>query len=159
MNITKNQNEGMTSAPLPIVVSYAGGKQIVTINLNVEKQTDTEARTTATQEAETGTYQCTTLSFTHDGRMTAADVVKQIVKADLFNSVNKDFLKRLVEVFAIPDYDTLAAILVSGKYTYPEELSCHRKALLGNKQPLEELNAYVEQCKALAVQVLPKDGE
>ena len=55
-------------------------------------------------------------------------------------------------MFAIPDYDTLAAVLISGRYTYPEELSCHRKAILGDMQPLTELNAYVEQCKSLAAQ-------
>jgi hypothetical protein len=75
-----------------------------------------------------------------------------IAKKGMFAHIDATFLKRLVALFSIPDYDTFAAILVSGKYTYPEELSCHRKALLGNMQPLKELNAYVEQCKSLAAQ-------
>lgn len=70
----------------------------------------------------------------------------------MFAHIDATFLKRLVALSSILDYDTLAAILVSGKYTYPEELSCHRKVLLGNMQPLKELNAYVEQCKSLAAQ-------
>lgn len=158
MNITKSQSEAMSSKPLPIVASYACGKQIVTINLNVKEQAST-ARTTPDEGGETNSYQCTTLSFAHDGRITAEEVIRQVVKSGLFGSLDAEFLKGFVRWFAISDYDALAAILVSGRYTYPEELSCHRKALLGNKQPLEELNAYVEQCKALAVQVLPKDGE
>ena len=70
----------------------------------------------------------------------------------MFDYIGVTFLKCLVSLFAIPDYDTLAAVLISGRYTYPEELSCHRKALLGDMQPLTALNAYVEQCKGLAAQ-------
>ena len=129
----------MSSEPIPIVRSYAGQKEIITLNLNVEKTDNDE-------------YQCVTLSLSHEGRMSASDLIKAIAKKGMFAHIDAAFLKRLVSMFAIPDYDTLAAILVSGKYTYPEELSCHRKALLGNMQPLKELNAYVEQCKRLAAQ-------
>ena len=72
------------------------------------------------------------------------------MQQDLFASIDSAFLIGLVNAYHIPDYDTLAAVLVSGRYTYAEELSAHRKALLGDKQPLKELNAYVEQCKRLA---------
>lgn len=97
------------------------------------------------------TYQCTTLSVLHSGSLlTANDVVKIIVQQGMFASIDAAFLKRLVATYDIPDYDTLAAVLVSGRYTYADELATHRKALLGDKQPLAELNAYVEQCKQLA---------
>lgn len=139
MNIREMKNEAMSSEPIPIVRSYAGQSEIITVNLNVEKTDNDE-------------YGCTTLSLSHEGRMSAADLIKAIAKKGMFAYINTTFLKRLVSLFAIPDYDTLAAILVSGKYTYPEELSCHRKALLGDMQPLKELNAYVEQCKNLAAQ-------
>lgn len=139
MNIRETKNEAMSSEPIPIVRSYAGQKEIITLNLNVEKTDNDE-------------YQCVTLSLSHEGRMSASDLIKAIAKKGMFAHIDAAFLKRLVSMFAIPDYDTLAAILVSGKYTYPEELSCHRKALLGNMQPLKELNAYVEQCKRLAAQ-------
>lgn len=139
MNIREMKNEAMPSEPIPIVRSYAGQNEIITVNLNVEKTDD-------------GEYGCDTLSLSHEGRMSAADLIKAIAKKGMFDHINATFLKRLVSLFAIPDYDTLAAILVSGKYTYPEELSCHRKALLGDMQPLKELNAYVEQCKSLAAQ-------
>ena len=84
--------------------------------------------------------------------MSASDIIKIISEKGLFGHIDATFLKCLVSLFAIPDYDTLAAVLVSGRYTYPEELSCHRKAILGDMQPLTELNAYVEQCKVLAAQ-------
>lgn len=151
MNITKSQNEAMTSSPLPIVRSYAGGREVVTINLDIKKQqTASSSAERPMLEDNAATYQCTTLSLNHDGRLTATDVIKVIVQNDLFSFVDSAFLNRFAEIFSIPNYDTLAAILVSGKYTYPEELSCHRKALFGNKQPLEELHVYVEQCKQLA---------
>ena len=139
MNIIETKNEAMTSEPTPIVRSYSGRKEITTINLNVTQNTD-------------GEYQCQTLSISHDGRLSASDIIKAIAYKGLFDNIGVAFLKCLVSLFAIPDYDTLAAILISGKYTYPEELSCHRKALLGDMQPLTELNAYVEQCKVLAAQ-------
>ena len=129
----------MTSEPMPIVRSYSGRKEITTINLNVTQNTD-------------GEYQCQTLSISHDGRLSASDIIKTIVEKGMFAHIDFAFLKCLVSLFAIPDYDTLAAVLVSGRYTYPEELSCHRKAILGDMQPLTELNAYVEQCKILAAQ-------
>ena len=138
MNIIETTNEAMTSEPTPIVRSYSGRKEIVTININVT-QND-------------GEYQCQTLSISHDGRLSASDIIKIIAEKGLFGYIDAIFLKCLVSLFAIPDYDTLAAVLVSGRYTYPEELSCHRKALLGDRQPLIELNAYVEQCKVLAAQ-------
>lgn len=139
MNIREMKNEAMPSGPIPIVRSYAGQNEIITVNLNVEKTDNDE-------------YGCTTLSLSHEGRMSAADLVKAVAKKGMFTYINATFLKHLVTLFSIPDYDTLAAILISGKYTYPEELSCHRKALLGDMQPLTELNAYVEQCKSLAAQ-------
>ena len=129
----------MTSEPTPIVRSYSGRKEITTINLNVTQNTD-------------GEYQCQTLSISHDGRLSASGIIKTVAEKGLFAHVNATFLKCLVRLFTIPDYDTLAAVLISGRYTYPEELSCHRKAILGDMQPLTELNAYVEQCKSLAAQ-------
>ena len=139
MNIIETTNEAMTSEPTPIVRSYSGRKEITTINLNVTQNTD-------------GEYQCQTLSISHDGRLSASGIIKTVAEKGLFAHVDATFLKCLVRLFTIPDYDTLAAVLISGRYTYPEELSCHRKALLGDMQPLTELNAYVEQCKSLAAQ-------
>ena len=139
MNIIETKNEAMTSAPIPIVRSYAGQKEIITLNLNVTQNAD-------------GEYQCQTLSISHAGRLSAGDIIKTIAEKGLFGYIDATFLKCLISLFAIPDYDTLAAILISGRYTYPEELSCHRKAILGDIQPLTELNAYVEQCKVLAAQ-------
>ena len=139
MNIIETTNEAITSEPTPIVRSYSGQKEIITINLNVAQNAD-------------GEYQCQTLSISHDGRLSASDIIKTIAEKGMFAHIDATFLKCLVSLFAIPDYDTLAAVLISGRYTYPEELSCHRKAILGDIQPLTELNAYVEQCKALAAQ-------
>lgn len=138
-HITITKNEAMTSEPIPIVRSYAGQKEITTININVTQNDD-------------GEYQCQTLSVSHEGRLSASDIIKTIAEKGMFAHINTTFLKCLVSLFAIPDYDTLAAVLISGRYTYPEELSCHRKAILGDMQPLTELNAYVEQCKVLAAQ-------
>lgn len=139
MNIIETTNEAITSEPTPIVRSYAGQKEIITININVTQNAD-------------GEYQCQTLSISHDGRLSASDIIKTISEKGMFAHINVTFLKCLVSLFAIPDYDTLASVLISGRYTYPEELSCHRKAILGDMQPLTELNAYVEQCKVLAAQ-------
>ena len=139
MNIIETKNEAMTSEPTPIVRYYSGHKEITTINLNVTQNAD-------------GEYQCHTLSISHEGRLSASDIIKSIAEKGLFTHIDATFLKCLVSLFAISDYDTLAAILISGRYTYPEELSCHRKAILGDMQPLIELNAYVEQCKVLAAQ-------
>ena len=139
MNIIETTNEAITSEPTPIVRSYAGQKEIVTININVTQNAD-------------GEYQCQTLSVSHEGRLSASDIIKIISEKGMFAHIDATFLKCLVSLFAIPDYDTLAAVLISGRYTYPEELSCHRKAILGDMQPLAELNAYVEQCKVLAAQ-------
>ena len=138
-HITITKNEAMTSEPTPIVRSYAGQKEITTININVTQNAD-------------GEYQCQTLSISHDGRLSASDIIKTIAEKGMFAHIDASFLKCLVSLFAIPDYDTLAAVLISGRYSYPEELSCHRKAILGDMQPLTELNAYVEQCKSLAAQ-------
>ena len=139
MNIIETTNEAIASEPTPIVRSYAGQKEIITININVTQNAD-------------GEYQCQTLSISHDGRLSASDIIKTIVEKGMFAHIDFAFLKCLVSLFAIPDYDTLSAVLISGRYTYPEELSCHRKAILGDMQPLTELNAYVEQCKILAAQ-------
>ncbi|MDD6753076.1 MAG: hypothetical protein PUE15_04075, partial [Prevotella sp.] len=137
MNIIETTNEAITSEPTPIVRYYSGHKEITTINVNVTQNAD-------------GEYQCHTLSILHEGRLSASDIIKIIAEKGLFAHIDATFLKCLVSLFAIPDYDTLAAVLISGRYTYPEELSCHRKAILGDMQPLTALNAYVEQCKVLA---------
>lgn len=139
MNIIETTNEAITSEPTPIVRYYSGQKEITTININVTQNAD-------------GEYQCHTLSISHDGRLSASDIIKAIAEKGMFDHIDATFLKCLVGLFAIPDYDTLAAVLISGRYTYPEELSCHRKAILGDMQSFTELNAYVEQCKILAAQ-------
>ena len=146
MNIIETTNEAITSEPIPIVRSYSGQKEIITININVTQNAD-------------GEYQCQTLSISHDGRLSAPDIIRTIAEKGMFAHINTTFLKCLVSLFAIPDYDTLAAVLVSGRYTYPEELSCHRKAILGDMQPLTELNTYVEQCKNLAAQCFDNENE
>ena len=150
--ITITTNDGLASKPQSIVRSYAGGKEIVTLNLNIQQRPSAQQSDVPTMDGETAeTYQCTTLSVLHSGSLlTANDVVKIIVQQGMFASIDTAFLKRLVATYDIPDYDTLAAVLVSGRYTYADELATHRKALLGDKQPLAELNAYVEQCKRLA---------
>ena len=151
-NITKTHTEALTSAPQSIVRSYAGGREIVTLNLNIQQQHSIQQADNPTIDGETAeAYQCTTLSVSHSGsNLTANDVVKIIVQQGMFASIDTAFLKCLVATYNIPDYDTLAAVLVSGRYTYADELATHRKALLGDGQPLVELNAYVEQCKQLA---------
>ena len=151
-NITKTHTEALASAPQSIVRSYAGGREIVTLNLDIQRQPATKQADAPTMDGETAeAYQCTTLSVSHSGSLlTANDVVKIIVKQGMFASIDTAFLKRLVATYDIPDYDTLAAVLVSGRYTYADELGTHRKALLGDGQPLAELNDYVEQCKQLA---------
>lgn len=151
-NITKTHTEALTSAPQSIVRSYAGGREIVTINLNIQQQPSARKSDAPTMDGETAeAYKCTTISVSHSGsRLTANDVVKIIVQQCLFASIDTAFLKRLVATYNIPDYDALVAVLVSGRYTYADELATHRKALLGDEQPLADLNAYVEQCKQLA---------
>ena len=104
MNIIETKNEAMTSEPTPIVRSYSGRKEITTININVTQNDD-------------GEYQCQTLSISHDGRLSASDIIKIISEKGMFGYIDVTFLKCLVSLFAIPDYDTLAAILISGKYT------------------------------------------
>lgn len=151
-NITKTHTEALTSAPQSIVRSYYGGWEIVTLNLNIQRRPANQQADAPTMDGETAeSYECTTLSVLHSGsHLTANDVVKIIVRQGMFASIDTAFLKCLVATYNIPDYDTLAAVLVSGRYTYADELATHRKALLGDGQPLVELNAYVEQCKKLA---------
>lgn len=151
-NITKTHTEALTSAPQSIVRSYSGGREIVTLNLNIQKQPATQQADAPTMDGETAeAYECTTLSVLHIGsKLTANEVVKIIVQQGLLASIDTAFLKSLVATYNIPDYDALVAVLVSGRYTYADELAIHRKALLDDGQPLVELNAYVEQCKQLA---------
>lgn len=151
-NITKTHTEALTSAPQSIVRSYSGGREIVTLNLDIQRQPATQQADAPAIDGETAeAYECTTISVLHSGsHLTANDVVKIIVQQGLFASINTAFLKSLVATYNIPDYDALVAVLVSGRYTYADELATHRKALLGDVQPLAELNAYVEQCKQLA---------
>lgn len=151
-NITKTHTESLTSSPQSIVRSYSGGREIVTINLDIQKQLSPRQADAPTMDGETAeAYECTTLSVLHIGsKLTANDVVKIIVQQGMFASIDTDFLKSLVATYNIPDYDALVAVLVSGRYTYADELAIHRKALLDDGQPLVELNAYVEQCKQLA---------
>ena len=52
MNIIETKNEAMTSEPTPIVRSYSGRKEIVTINHKVTKMY-------------VGEYQCQTLSISY----------------------------------------------------------------------------------------------
>ena len=151
-NITKTHTEALTSSPQSIVRSYSGGREIVTINLNIQQQPSTRQADALSIDGETAeAYECTTISVLRSGsKLTENDVVKIIVQQGVFASIDTAFLKCLVTTYNIPDYDALVAVLVSGRYTYADELAIHRKALLGDEKSLAELNAYVEQCKQLA---------
>lgn len=69
MNIRETKNEAMSSEPIPIVRSYAGQKEILTLNINVTQNAD-------------GEYQCSTLSISHEGRLSASDLIKAIAKKE-----------------------------------------------------------------------------
>ena len=127
-NITKTHTEALTSSPQSIVRSYSGGREIVTLNLNIQRHPATQQADAPAIDGETAeAYQCTTLSVSHSGSLlTANDVVKIIVRQGMFASIDTVFLKSLVATYNIPDYDTLAAVLVSGRYTYADELATHR---------------------------------
>lgn len=160
MNTNKQLHVGITTKPIPINVLYAGKKEIFTINLNIVKNSDNISNTTRNSfDNNAETYSCVTLCILHDGHLTANQLIREIVKTEMFYAIDTAFLKRFVAIFNIADYDQLTAILISGKYTYPDELSCHRKALLGDLQPLEDLNNYIEMCKALASQCFDEKTE
>ena len=52
-NITKTHTESLTSAPQSIVRSYSGGREIVTLNLNIQRLPSTQQADVPTMDGET----------------------------------------------------------------------------------------------------------
>lgn len=141
MNTKILHPEDLTTLPRPIVHSFCGKKEILTLNLRPESYTseDGEER-----------FRCTTLSVVNNGRLQPFEVIRLLHSNELFDGLSEAFMKAFAEAFSLTEYEVLAATLVRGLYSTAEELSAHRKALLGDREDLDALSAYVEQCKSYA---------
>lgn len=142
-NITNNTE--LTSRPLPVVQSYSRGAQFTTINVG-----RSEAKSDKGNEEEEQTHSCTTLTIKAATPVAAADVFGLLWANGLYSAMSTEELAAIAERFALTGYDALAASLIAGRYTYAEELACHRKAILGDTAELEELTAFADECKAMA---------
>lgn len=151
-NITNNAK--LSARPLPVVQSYSRGAQFTTINVG-----RSAAESDNGGESEDGqTHSCTTLTVKSASPLSAADVFGLLWTNGLYTSISTEELAAIAERFGLTTYDALAASLISGRYTYAEELACHRKAILGDTAELEELTSFADECKAMAKAVFT-DGE
>lgn len=127
---------GIEQKPRTVAQSHTRSLHVTTLNVGHTEQADAHA--------------CTTLSIVTDQVPTAQQVFRALCENALYDALTTDELADIAQTFAIQTYEELAAALIAGRYTYADELSCHREALLGTTQKLEALNAFVQECKAKA---------
>lgn len=149
MNITITASEGLQSPPVPVAMSFTCKFFFFTLNLSVESY---ESEEEALPSPEDGTlrYRCTTVSVGSDVRITPEDMVKILWQKEMYPLLDDVFLCAFARISGCSSYDDFTALLISGRYTYAEELACHRKALNGDTEELMTLNLFAEECKTLA---------
>ncbi len=147
MDTTITHSADLPSQPLPIVQSYSRGAQFTTVNVGRSASADDKGEER---------HSCTTLAVKSATPVTAADVFALLWANGLYPELSAEELAALAERFTLTTYDMLAAALIAGRYTYAEELACHRKAILGQTAELEELAAFADECKARARAVFPE---
>lgn len=148
----------LLSQPSPVVTFYTSGLEITTVNLAAEEYTPADTAEDAEPDMDGGTprFRCTSVTLTYNGHITADMILKSLWDGGLYGLLDGCFLGAFAARYSFADYNALAAALVGGRYTYADELACHRKALNGDTEDLRTLNLFVEECKQLARQVFPK---
>lgn len=159
MKFEITETKGLTFHPFSIVRSYSNsqGKMHLTINLDVKEREAIENDNP--QNMSTERYDCTTISIISDSPVKAEEILKLLWENNMYSHLDNSFLSEFATIFNIEDYDSLAATLIGGRYTYAEELACHRKAMNNEMDELMTLNTFVEECKQLAKEVFRKEEE
>jgi len=141
--VTVEVQDFLSGEPETIVQSHTRNSQITSIHFNVKKNAKQD-------EEEQDSFSCSMLSIVSGTHLTIEDVMRIIYEHDMWSPLSGKTLHDIALHFDVDNSSDLAAALVSGKYTIAQELSCHRKAINGDTDSLEELNLFVEQCKRKA---------
>lgn len=153
-----NQTSGLQSAPQPVVQMYGRNKQVTTVNVGIKKEEKADGENNITGGDGDGfVYSCTTLSLVSASPVTIGEVLRTLCANNLYGALQTDELAAIAERFGVTIYEALAAALISGRYTYADELACHRKALLGDAEDLAQLASFADECKAMARGVFGKE--
>lgn len=159
MKFEITETKGLTFKPFSIVRSYSNsqGKVHLTINLDVTECEASEDENL--QDMNTERYDCTNISIMSNSPIKAEEILRLLWKNGMYGHIDKSFLSEFTTIFHIEDYDSLTAMLIGGRYTYAEELACHRKAMNNEMDELMTLNTFVEECKQLAKEVFKKEDK
>lgn len=149
MKISISTSEGMQSPPVPIAMSFTCKGFFLTLNLSAESY-ESEEDVPPSSDGSVLFYRCTTVSISSDAQIAPVDIMKILWQKNLYSLLDDVFLCEMVRISHCSSYDDFAAMLISGRYTYAEELACHRKALNGDTEELMTLNLFAEECKTLA---------
>lgn len=151
---------GMPTPPNPVTISYTRTKTLITLCVNIT--TDPAPPSSSPSESpSTPTYSCDIISLSSSFKPPVSDIFRVLADADFLSTLTPSFLSSLSLYYpdTPTDYETLVAVLVSTRYTYADELACHRKALLGDPADLAALNVHVELCKNIARTLFPCSAE
>ncbi len=147
MKANLTQNTDLASRPSVFVQSHTSALHFTTINVGIKPMADTD------------TYECTTLSIVSTTLPSSNDIFRYLYERGLYPSVSTEEVTELSSALHLDTYDALSAALIAGRYTYAEELACHRKALLGDTEELSQLDTFASECKQMAKDVFATHKE
>lgn len=128
-----------------MVRSFVKSREMAILNLGTESYEETdEAGEVAVL------YRCTTLSLTSEHRLSMAEVMKAVWENGLWDKLDAEAVRAVGTAYHVEDYDSAVPHMVAARYSVTDELGCHRKAMLGEREELVALNEFVAVCKGLA---------
>lgn len=138
------QITGIEEKPSVFAISFINGKVLYRINISIAAKED-------------GTFSCVSLHISSDTKLGFIELLKLVDSEIKLENTDIETIRVIVGRYDISGYDSLVPMLISIRYTFADELSCHRKALLGEEEPLDELNGFVTYCKDIALQIFNKN--
>lgn len=145
MKVTVSVSTEMDERPLAAVRSFIRGREMAVLNIGIENYegTDGAGKTVSL-------YRCTTLSLTSEHRLSMAEVLKAVWENGLWDKLDAEAVRAVGRAYHVEDYDSAVPQMVAARYSVTDELGCHRKAMLGEREELVALNEFVAVCKGLA---------
>lgn len=138
MNISYFNVTDMPERPVSFNSTMVSKRYAAFVNLDIKEESD-------------GTFSCISLHIISDIKLSFEEVLKAVDGYGYWDYVDEHTVKAMAShFFGHALYEDITPRLIGVRYSVNDELSCHRKALLGDDKPLRELNEYVSYCKELA---------
>ena len=138
MNISNFNVIDIPERPVSFHSAVVSKRYVAFVNLDIKQE-------------EGGKFSCISVHITSDTKLSFEGGLKVLDSNGYLGYVDEHTVNAMANhFFGQAIYEDITPRLIAVRFSVNDELSCHRKALLGDSEPLRELNDFVTDCKELA---------